>query len=193
MSLKSIGKVLSAVGNQYKRQHHLQIQRVQECWVEVVGTVVAAQTQPVLVYRGVLKVATASSAWAHNLTFERQRILEKLNLRVAPPLTDIRFSSANWQRSSLQNPVSDSEQHQIWQNHPSLLPSPAKLLRPTLPEQPDPNVAFRHWSRLMQTRSRHLPLCPACSCPTPPGELERWSLCSFCAAKQWNQTKSPEN
>jgi predicted nucleic acid-binding Zn ribbon protein len=186
MSLKSIGNVLGSVGNQYKRQHHVQIQHVQECWTEVVGTVVAAQTYPVSVYRGVLKVATASSAWAQNLTFERQRILEKLNVRVAPPLTDIRFSTANWQNSPPQTGTSGlEEQDQIWQNHPSLLPNAAKLLRTTFPEQPDPKVAFRHWSKLMQTRSRHLPICPACSCPTPPGELERWSLCSFCAAKQW--------
>jgi predicted nucleic acid-binding Zn ribbon protein len=192
MSLKPIGNVLGSVSHQYRRKHHRQIQQVQEHWAESVGTVVAAQTHPLSVYRGVLKVATSSSAWAQNLTFERQRILAKLNTHLSEPLTDIRFSTANWQNSpSHQQILGSEEQAEIWQNHPSLVyNSPKSSLSATqsrviLQEGINSETAFRAWSNRIKARSRNLPLCPQCSCPTPPGELERWSLCSLCAAKQW--------
>jgi predicted nucleic acid-binding Zn ribbon protein len=193
MSLKPIGNVLGSVSHQYRRKHHRQIQQVQEYWAELVGAAVAAQTHPLSVYRDVLKVATSSSAWAQNLTFERQRILEKLNTYLSEPLTDIRFSTANWQNNPPNQQILDSkEQAEIWQNHPSLLSSLPKAL-PTAPQNKaipipdgvDSETAFRAWSKRIKARSRDLPLCPHCSCPTPPGELERWSLCSLCAAKQW--------
>ena len=38
---------------------------------------------------------------------------------------------------------------------------------------------------MMRSRSRQLPLCPECQCPTPTGELHRWQVCSICAAKRW--------
>ncbi|NJL81148.1 MAG: hypothetical protein HC917_24425 [Richelia sp. SM2_1_7] len=38
-------------------------------------------------------------AWAQNLTFERQRLLKKLNKILPTPLVDIRFSTARWQRT----------------------------------------------------------------------------------------------
>jgi predicted nucleic acid-binding Zn ribbon protein len=37
----------------------------------------------------------------------------------------------------------------------------------------------------MRSRSQHLPLCPTCHCPTPEGELMRWSACALCAAKRF--------
>jgi predicted nucleic acid-binding Zn ribbon protein len=32
-----------------------------------------------------------------------------------------------------------------------------------------------------------LPRCPQCQCPTPPGELERWSVCAVCATQRWQE------
>ncbi|WP_254567846.1 DUF721 domain-containing protein [Oscillatoria sp. HE19RPO] len=45
---------------------------------------------------------------------------------------------------------------------------------------------FQRWAQGVQARSQGLPLCPHCGCPTPPGELDRWSVCALCAAKQWS-------
>lgn len=44
---------------------------------------------------------------------------------------------------------------------------------------------FERWAQGVQAQSQGLPLCPQCGCPTPPGELDRWSVCALCAAKQW--------
>ena len=45
---------------------------------------------------------------------------------------------------------------------------------------------FERWAQRVQAQSLGLPLCPQCGCPTPPGELERWSVCALCAPKQWS-------
>lgn len=30
--------------------------------------------------------------------------------------------------------------------------------------------------------------CPRCHCPTPVFEIERWSVCAFCIARQWGES-----
>lgn len=189
MPLKSLHQLLGSLGNQYQPHEQQQIQRLRQSWAEVVGPVVAAQTFPVSVQRGVLRVATSSSAWAQNLVFERQRILEKLNTQLFMNLTDIRFSTAQWQESQTASTAPGSEQQaQLWREHPSRLPE--ALRSPgTQPEREatDPVQVFQTWAKTMRSQMRHLPLCPSCQCPTPPGELDRWHVCALCAAKQWQK------
>ncbi|MFM6819673.1 MAG: DUF721 domain-containing protein, partial [Dolichospermum sp.] len=42
---------------------------------------------------------------------------------------------------------------------------------------------FKNWALIMQERSHYLPFFPECLCPSPPGELERWNVCSLCCSK----------
>lgn len=185
MAFQSLQNVLGVLGNQYQPQSQRQFQVVLRCWIEVVGPVVAAQTRPLTIQRGVLKVATASSAWAQNLVFERQRILAKLNGLLPQPLEDIRFSHAQWESAKTPLPLPGMEyQTTLWQQHPSRV---SQAIGPAHPARnaTDPLAAFRGWASMMRTRSQHLPTCPRCQSPTPPGELERWSMCAICVAKQW--------
>lgn len=123
MSFKSLHHVLGGLQNQYQRQEQNQLQRVLQCWADIVGPVVAVQTRPLSIYRGILKVTTSSAAWAQNLVFERQRILDKLNhsafLHDTEQITDIRFSPAQWQETPVTSFPGDQLQHQLWQEHPS--------------------------------------------------------------------------
>lgn len=186
MSFKSLHHVLDRLETQYQPKEQRQLQAVIRCWAEVVGPVVAAQAQPASVQRGVLRVATSSSAWAQNLVFERQRILEKLNARLTTPLTDIRFSVAQMPSEAKSTSPGTEAQEQIWLQHPSRLPSLAQTTRVSqAAETTDPTRAFQTWAHTVRSRSQHLPLCPHCHCPTPPGELNRWNLCALCAAKRW--------
>jgi predicted nucleic acid-binding Zn ribbon protein len=213
MPLQPLGHVLGGLHRQYQRRAPAEIDVVLQYWPTVVGLAVAAQTQPVQVYRGILKVATASAVWAQNLVFERQRIAEKLNQVLPFTIVEIRFSTAQWG----QTPVvatfpGDSQQRSLWQQHPSRLqgtlppsfPRPAERTRspdtPALPHpfgRPSPETApprrspadaaaaFRQWAKWVQQRDlNHLP-CPHCQSPTPPGELERWGICGLCASQQW--------
>jgi predicted nucleic acid-binding Zn ribbon protein len=190
MSLQPLQRVLGHLEGRYKREPQ-QLAQVQACWSEIVGTIVAAQTRPSHLQRGVLKVATSGAVWAQNLVFERQRILAKLNDALPFQVNDIRFSTGSWQESPLASFPGDEAQTILWQSHPSRLSSLSGKGNPsvTQPESVtspvDPVMAFQTWANQMRSRSKDLPLCPHCHCPTPPGELERWQECSICAAKHW--------
>ena len=180
MSFESIPEILDQLQIEalYQQQP---LQRLLDCWQEVVGKVIATHTQPISIERDVLWVATSGAAWAQNLTFERQTLLKKLNKILPTPLVDIRFSTARWQRTKKkpfrQQNISSSE-------HPSYLGNFDRQANlHSLPKNPD--AAFANWAKTVKTRFSDLPLCPSCQSPTPGGELERWGVCSICAARSF--------
>lgn len=155
-------------------------------WAELVGDAVALQTRPTSLQNQVLQVAVANASWAQNLMFERRRLMQKINTELSLSLRDIRFSTAQWNSSTGTNtPMNDSLK--VWQQHPSRMPdqsnpSEAHVLTNAVT---DPREVFERWAKQVQVRSQSLPLCPQCNCPTPKGELERWSMCSLCITKRW--------
>ncbi|MDJ0800621.1 MAG: DciA family protein [Calothrix sp. MO_167.B12] len=180
MSWNSVNHILGClqIESQLEEQP---LQIILRLWTEVVGEAIAAHTQPLLIQRGVLRVATPSAAWAQNLAFERRRLLVKINAVVPSPLKDIRFSTAGWQSSQANTTIETTASPQ---EHPSYLGSTDLSSRDRTINQ-NAHAAFEHWARKINKRSQTLPLCPQCQCPTPPGELERWQLCSLCIAKQF--------
>ncbi|MBE9004074.1 DUF721 domain-containing protein [Fortiea sp. LEGE XX443] len=181
MSLKSINDILGVLEQQARWQEQ-PFQKVLQFWAEVVGAVVINHTQPLVIQRDVLRVATSSAAWAQNLAFKRQIILLQLNEKLPKPLVDIRFSTAGWQRPSAK------PQQQLTglpQEHPSYLGNLSNIRRDEPPVLENAQTAFGQWAEKMQVRSHGLPLCPQCQSPTPPGELQRWQVCAICASKQF--------
>ncbi|MBV6623306.1 MAG: DUF721 domain-containing protein [Rivularia sp. (in: Bacteria)] len=181
MSFESIPDILDQLQIEflYKQQP---IQRLLDCWQEVVGEVIATHTQPVSIDRGILWVATSSAVWAQNLTFERQKFLKQLNQILPNPLVDIRFSTARWQRTekkSFQEPNISST------DHPSYLGNSFNQIPLNQCQPKNPGTAFANWAQTIKTRYSHLPVCPNCESPTPQGELQRWGVCSICAARSF--------
>ncbi|MCC5634539.1 DciA family protein [Nostoc sp. CHAB 5844] len=180
MSWKSVNDILGFLEQQARWQEQ-PLQKVLQFWAEVVGAVAANHTQPLVIQRDVLRVATSSAAWAQNLAFKRQIILLKLNEKLPTPLADIRFSTAGWQHPS----AKPQQLTGLPQEHPSYLGNVSNVHRDDPPAQENPQTAFSQWAEKMQVRSHGLPLCPQCQCPTPPGELQRWQVCVICASKQF--------
>ena len=180
MSLKSVNDILDVLETQAKWAEE-PFQRLLKCWPEVVGAVVAAHTRPLSIQRQVLRVATSSAAWAQNLTFERQRLLVKLNELLGGALVDIHFSTAGWQRPK---DTGLGQQTAMLSDHPSYLGDEMSVDDDFTPTTENANAAFGQWAKTVQARSHNLPLCPQCRCPTPSGELQRWRVCSVCTAKQ---------
>lgn len=179
MSLQSINDILGVLEQQAKQRQE-PFALILQSWVEIVGAAASNHSRPLSIQRDVLRVATSSAAWAQNLTFSRQGLLLKLNTQLSISLSDIRFSTAGWQKpkevSKLQSRVSPGE-------HPSYL---GNINSPhTVNHSSDRNAhqVFASWAKTMQERSQGLPLCPQCQCPTPPGELQRWQVCALCSAK----------
>lgn len=137
------------------------------------------------IQRDVLRVATSSAAWAQNLTFGRQSLLVKLNAKLPTPLVDIRFSTNGWQ---LQPETEYQELEVLPHDHPSYLGDVISSAPKDTAITDCAIAAFENWAKANQVRSHGLPLCPQCQCPTPPGELQRWGVCSFCAAKQFSSS-----
>jgi predicted nucleic acid-binding Zn ribbon protein len=189
MPFEPMGRVIHSLQQKQTWHEYHQFQTLLQVWESVVGKAVAAQTQPIwLTQQRVLKVATSSAVWAQNLSFERQRILAKLNtaLQPSPPLTDLHFSTRQWQppnrRGSQLSLPPEVSPFGIARGGQSL--SSGQQQPPPPVEPVDPEVAFQNWSKTLQQRDRHLPLCRQCQCPTPTPELERWSMCALCAARQ---------
>ncbi|MEA5579336.1 DUF721 domain-containing protein [Anabaena sp. UHCC 0451] len=183
MSFKSVNNILNILKLEAKWQEQ-PFQLLLNCWPEVVGVKVAAQTRPLSIQRDVLWVATASAAWAQNLTFGRKTIVLKLNQKLdqklPTPLIDIRFSTAEWKRS----PLPANQQIILSpQEHPSYLGKSISESQLKSTTTKNAQVVFEDWAITIQERSHNLPLCPQCQCPSPPGELQRWGVCSPCAAK----------
>ncbi|WP_414527732.1 DUF721 domain-containing protein [Nodularia chucula] len=179
MSLQSVNNILGILQQQAQWQQH-PFQRLLELWPDVVGKVAAKHTRPLSIQRQVLQVATSSAAWAQNMTFSRTTLLLKLNQNLSEPLIDIRFSTKNWSAipDYLQPKTITPEEHPSYLG--DLTPAPSSV-KPTINSV---NTAFIAWTKTIQERSHHLPLCPQCQSPTPPGELQRWQVCCICAAKE---------
>jgi predicted nucleic acid-binding Zn ribbon protein len=185
MSFDSLDRILEALAKQPGWQVQQQFRLLLQCWETVVSDQIAQQTRPLYISRHVLWVATSSSVWAQNLSLQRYSLLQKLNKLLTEPLVDIRFSTAQWFNSK-RLATSESQLSQL-EKHPSTFETNAALALPELsPEKTTPETAFQRWAAIIAARSQNLSLCPRCQCPTPPGELERWAVCAYCAAKQWS-------
>jgi predicted nucleic acid-binding Zn ribbon protein len=57
--------------------------RAQACWAEAAGEAVAEQAEPVSERGGVITVACRSATWASELNLLAERLLERLNERLA--------------------------------------------------------------------------------------------------------------
>ncbi len=186
MSWNSVNNILGCLQIQAQLEEQ-PLQILIRLWPEIVGKAIATHTQPLLIQRGILRVATPSAAWSQNLAFERQGLLVKINAVLPSPLREIRFSTAGWQRPQAETQI---EPTVLLEEHPSYLGT-ADIPRSNSNHRSmnqNAHAAFEDWAQKIHKRSQTLPLCPLCECPTPQGELQRWQVCSLCAAKQFNQT-----
>ncbi len=181
--MQSLNQVLGRFKVQVLTPEQQQFQLIIDDWAIVVGQRAIAHSRPLSLSRGVLVVATSSATWSGHLTFQRSQILRRLNLKLSNPLNDIKFSTALWhaQANSL---AADHDIGDQLQDHPSYITDiPASATEP-FSSPVSPRTAFERWAEIIQRRSQSLPKCPQCGCPTPPGELKRWSVCAMCFSQQ---------
>ncbi len=194
MSWQSVNDILDKL--EIQAQIRAQpFQRVLCVWNDVVGLPAAVHSRPISMQRQVLRVATSSAAFAQNLMFQRQKILQGLNSHLDQPLIDLRCSTAGWHL-----PLTPTQELKpSLQEHPSYIYNTNHLTEQTsspshigagltsqeLTSRENVNIAFASWAQKIKIRSHNLPLCPQCQAPTPPGELQRWGVCSLCVAKQF--------
>ena len=202
MSLTGLPNILHSIQSRTSWQQRCQYLLIVEKWTDIVGDSVAKQTCPIGVYQKSLQVAVSNSVWSQALSFERVRILAKINALFGNAnhlaIADIHFSTAKWatQQQTLK------EQKVVAEDHPSYLP-PAIANQPTHPKsktshkfnrfnQLEPKIitptppetaseAFQRWQEVMKLRTHQMPPCPRCDRPALIGEISRWQMCRVCA------------
>ncbi len=189
MPFDAIGQVFNQLEQQPVWRSRGQFRRILDHWPAIVGQAVARQSRPVRIEQNVLYVAVINPMWAQTLTLERLTILTKLNQQLHLDLADLRFSSGDWFRRP--NPKKQPAQPTLddlpdwFRQHPSF--EPGALSTPPPANHPlTAEESFQRWATLAQGMAANRMLCPNCHCPTPPGELNRWSCCSICAAKRFS-------
>ncbi|MEO1590291.1 MAG: DUF721 domain-containing protein [Cyanobacteria bacterium J06632_22] len=201
MTFEPLKSLIGSLEQQPHWQTRRQFYQVVQYWPKAVGHLVARQTRPMSIQRQVLYVSVSTAAWAQTLTFERRRILTQLNGWLTCPLSDLKFSAAQWQQQPGPRRRPDSE---LLRQHPSYVqpsadpdrtpePSISESRASTQPASTQPasaQQAFANWSERVRASHTQQVLCPNCSCHCPAGELERWKMCALCATKQW-QIRQP--
>lgn len=176
MSFGSLEQILAAIAKQPGWEKQQLYQRLLESWSVVVTPQAREHSRPLYISRQVLWVATSSAVWAQHLSLLRMSLLKKLTpLLGNEPLSDIRFSCVNWHNQSLTATRIDSSS--ILEQHPSSI-----IIEPRQSKE-HYESAFESWTSFRNSLSQHLPLCLECQCPTPPGEIARWGVCSYCSHK----------
>ncbi len=189
MTFSTLDQIIGKIQAQPSWQGRRHFLKVLEHWKHVVGDRVAIETQPTGIYRNILHVAASGSTWSQALTFERRRILDKLQHYLVnyPPLEDIHFSTARWEtgkKSRVLTPKPQSKSD-LFKRHPSYIPPTNVTLfaKKNSPLPPETALeAFQRLANIVKKQTIHLPKCPKCHVPTPPGELERWQICRTCAS-----------
>jgi predicted nucleic acid-binding Zn ribbon protein len=188
MSFSSLDRILDALKKQPGWEAQKQYSHLLECWQSVVPEKISQHARPLYISRQVLWVATSSAVWAQNLTMQRYSLLKKLNALLAEPLSDIRFSTAQWHKAkpSSESPSVDRETYSSALAKalpigiaPQITASVSESKKAKTPQE-----AFQRWAAIIEARSHSLPACPQCQSPTPPKELQRWTVCAYCATKQ---------
>jgi predicted nucleic acid-binding Zn ribbon protein len=201
MALSGLSHILHNIQSRTSWQQRCQYLLVVEHWAAIVGESVAQQSSPIGIHQNVLQVAVSNSIWSQALTFERLRILTKINdmmAKLSPQrnsqdaikIVDIHFSTAKWatrQQTLSLAKLSNTE-------HPSYLPEIKNSSASPTPLQPLPppenaREAFERWQKIMKLRSPQMPRCPQCDRPTMKGELTRWQMCRVCAIEKLFQNK----
>ncbi|WP_071518808.1 DUF721 domain-containing protein [Geitlerinema sp. PCC 9228] len=198
MYFTSVRRVLSGLQATDVWQEIREWKVLLEIWPRVVGKTVAAKTRPLHVRGGILTVAVPNASWAQNLTFQRRRIVSKLQKQVRLSIRDVRFSSRDWYDDRQSWRPADSATS-IFQAHPSWVGGgknyqnvptsdrTSEAAPPPTQNSSDAVLAFQNWSKTIRDRTQSWSVCPQCGCPVPAGELQRWSVCSICACRQFEQ------
>jgi|GEM_PF-147386 len=183
MAFDPIGGLLKRLDQEPAWRSNRPFLQLCQQWRAVVGEALAIHTRPVAVHQGVLWVAVSNPAWAQTLTFERSRLVAKINRSIAPPfdppLVDARFSSARWFETRSQ---------------PAALSPLASAGPSTMPDRDRPATAaeaFSHWAASVQSQLKRYDPCPQCGRSAPPAELDRWGVCGPCMVDQWSRVRLP--
>ncbi|MFN5855581.1 MAG: DciA family protein [Pseudanabaenaceae cyanobacterium] len=164
MTWNTLGKLLSQLPNQASWQQRCRLLHIHNYWRDWVGVSVAQQSEPEAVVKGVLYVNVSSPIWANALTFERLRLLEKINQHLGQahllPIDDIRFSTAKWNSQRRQKAATkpDLADHPSWYRiHKQVHSNHDSDHNPLIKPRINSRISLIHLQNPLQTHSGNAP------------------------------------
>lgn len=92
--------IIGSVFKQLDRAPQREQLRIWDIWEEAVGPRIAERAQPETLRNAVLVVGVSSSVWMQELSFLKQKILDRLQQKLAPGMIkDIRFKLGDCKRA----------------------------------------------------------------------------------------------
>lgn len=89
--LKSISKVISQLSKEFHIEEKKEYHEALRDWKELVGPRLADHTKPLYIENRVLHVGVEGSAWAQEVSFRKNAIIQGVNNRLGRPhVTEIR-------------------------------------------------------------------------------------------------------
>ncbi|MGD1901563.1 MAG: DciA family protein [Geitlerinemataceae cyanobacterium] len=203
MEFDPLAKIVDRLRPSFRSPAQQQLDAIVAIWCETFGASLADRARPIQYERGILTIAVRQSIWAQQLAAQTHPLLEQLcphlppeiaiaslRFRVAPhrlgpsaPQTEAREPGPHPSRWPNPDAPPKKQPNSQPKNQPdNQQKKPASLAPRQPPAPPETNSLDRlteRWSRRLD-RPDSRP-CPRCQCPTPPGELDRWSMCAPCA------------
>lgn len=85
-----LGEILEALKANSSLGKHLDHAQIWERWAELAGPELAHRSHPMKLRRGVLTVAAVSPVWMHRFSYEKNRIIDRINkILTTEPIEDI--------------------------------------------------------------------------------------------------------
>jgi predicted nucleic acid-binding Zn ribbon protein len=109
MSLTPISKIAFQIQNQPGWEGVRDWGLIVQAWARTVSPAIAERSQPRSISRGILTIATNSSSLAHQLTFGRQALCQKLNTQLIAPISDLRFIAVGYTSQSILLPTATED------------------------------------------------------------------------------------
>ncbi len=87
-----LGDVLSKVLQTCRKETHQPLIKVEACWQRAFDPTIAQNARPVAMKGALLMVQVPSSAWIHNLQFQKKEMIRTLNAVIGEAIiSDIKF------------------------------------------------------------------------------------------------------
>jgi predicted nucleic acid-binding Zn ribbon protein len=101
MSLTPISKIAVQIQAQSGWEGVRDWGLIVQAWATTVSPAISDRSQPRSISRGILTIATNSSSLAHQLTFGRKALCQKLNTQLISPISDLRFIAVGYRNWSI--------------------------------------------------------------------------------------------
>ena len=88
-----LGDILSKVLQTCRKETNQPLIKIEACWQDAFDPNISMNARPVAMRGALLMVQVSSSAWIHNLRFQKKKMIETINTLLGEPvISDIKFT-----------------------------------------------------------------------------------------------------